>query len=388
GRREQLEGKGASVSYDGGHTWTTMPGTEGSNFRNMTWLNNHCGWAGGYNVNDSVGGVFKFIGDFSSQTCLPEGIIFTTQAQIDNFQTNHPNCTEIEGSVTIHGNDITNLFGLNVLTSMEGGLGIGWYSGQSNPLLTSLSGLDNLTYIGGLWFSSNSALIDITSLANISSIGGELSVGGSYELASLTGLDNVASIEGDLVIHWNFELTSLSPLNNVSSIAGKISILHNDELTSLEGLSNINAESIDDLFIYENNSLMTCEVQSICDYLVSPNGTIEIYDNATGCNSKEEVEDACEITSMDEVTISDILSISPNPFNYKTTIEFYIPEKSFVNLSISDMTGKLNELIISEKLTLGKHHIEWIAEGIPAGIYFIRLETNGITETKKIVLLD
>ena len=53
-----------------------------------------------------------------SQPCLPQGITFTTQEQIDNFQTNHPNCTEIEGGVKIEGNDITNLDGLNVITSI------------------------------------------------------------------------------------------------------------------------------------------------------------------------------------------------------------------------------------------------------------------------------
>jgi len=58
-----LEGKGASVSYDGGHSWTTMPGTEGANFRNMAWVNKNCGWAGSYNLNDTVGGIYKFTGD-------------------------------------------------------------------------------------------------------------------------------------------------------------------------------------------------------------------------------------------------------------------------------------------------------------------------------------
>ena len=53
-----------------------------------------------------------------AQPCLPEGIIFTTQEQIDNFQTNHPNCTEIEGGIQITGNDITNLDGLNVITAI------------------------------------------------------------------------------------------------------------------------------------------------------------------------------------------------------------------------------------------------------------------------------
>jgi hypothetical protein len=55
-----------------------------------------------------------------SQSCLPEGIIFTSQEQIDNFQTNYPGCTEIMGTVLIEGNNITDLNGLNVITSVGG----------------------------------------------------------------------------------------------------------------------------------------------------------------------------------------------------------------------------------------------------------------------------
>ena len=57
-----------------------------------------------------------------SQPCLPEGITFTTQAQIDNFQVNNPNCTEIEGDVLIEVNDITNLDGLDVIIAVSGNL--------------------------------------------------------------------------------------------------------------------------------------------------------------------------------------------------------------------------------------------------------------------------
>jgi len=55
-----------------------------------------------------------------SQPCLPQGITFNTQEQINNFQSNFPNCTEIEGDMIIEGNDITNLDGLNVLTAVGG----------------------------------------------------------------------------------------------------------------------------------------------------------------------------------------------------------------------------------------------------------------------------
>ena len=59
------------------------------------------------------------------ESCLPNGITFETQAGIDNFQSNFPECTEIEGDVLIRGDDITNLTGLNVLTAIGGDISIG-----------------------------------------------------------------------------------------------------------------------------------------------------------------------------------------------------------------------------------------------------------------------
>ena len=69
----------------------------------------------------------------------PGSLYINSQTQIDSFQIIYPNCTEIKGDVWIHGDDITNLSGLNVLTSIGGNIQI-----FSNNALTSLSGLDNI----------------------------------------------------------------------------------------------------------------------------------------------------------------------------------------------------------------------------------------------------
>ena len=55
-----------------------------------------------------------------SQGCLPEGITFSGQEEIDNFQTNYPGCTEIEGDVLIwdYGTGVNNLIGLSVINKM------------------------------------------------------------------------------------------------------------------------------------------------------------------------------------------------------------------------------------------------------------------------------
>jgi len=40
-----------------------------------------------------------------AQPCLPNGITFTTQGQIDSFPINYPGCTEIGGDVVIGGGE-------------------------------------------------------------------------------------------------------------------------------------------------------------------------------------------------------------------------------------------------------------------------------------------
>ncbi len=117
----------------------------------------------------------------TSQPCLPEGITFSTQNQIDSFQINYPNCTEIEGSVLIFGQDkIVNLDGLSSVTSIVGDLNI-----SDNYFLPSLSGFHNLA-----------------------SIHGKLSIQGNTSLKSLSGLNNIdpASIM-DLQIIGNDSLS-------------------------------------------------------------------------------------------------------------------------------------------------------------------------------------
>ncbi len=55
-------GSGSSYSFDGGHTWTDFQGTEEIPFYPMTWLNSHCGWAGGISKSSTEGGVYKYTG--------------------------------------------------------------------------------------------------------------------------------------------------------------------------------------------------------------------------------------------------------------------------------------------------------------------------------------
>jgi hypothetical protein len=58
----------------------------------------------------------------NGQFCLPQGITFSTQAEIDQFALDYPDCKQIMGNVTISGPDIVTLNGLSGITSFGKGL--------------------------------------------------------------------------------------------------------------------------------------------------------------------------------------------------------------------------------------------------------------------------
>jgi hypothetical protein len=52
--------------------------------------------------------------------CLPGTFTLSSQLSIDNFVSDNAGCTQIVGSITISGVDITNVIGLNGVTSIGG----------------------------------------------------------------------------------------------------------------------------------------------------------------------------------------------------------------------------------------------------------------------------
>jgi hypothetical protein len=362
-----------------------------------------------------------------SQSCLPEGITFYTQADIDSFQVNYPGCTVIEGDVNIGdfggGGDISDLTGLIVLETVGGSLTIRendslfslrglenintvgnslgivscpgltnldglegitevYYLGvYSNANLFNLTGLENLVTIGyGMYIYNNSSLINLSGLEGLTSVGAGLSITSNNALVSLDGLDNLATIGNGMSIEYNIALVSIAALHNLVSIhtddhPGNLSIKANIALTSLTGLDNIEPESIVDLSIGWNTVLSTCDVYSICQYLAAPNGYVAIRYNAPGCNNQQEVEAAC-LEEVEEVVSRQSLVVSyPNPTDDISHFSFLISQYQWVTLKVYDLHGREVATVLDEELQAGSHEVTWNAENLPPGICFYRIST-------------
>ncbi|MCB2222372.1 MAG: metallophosphoesterase [Bacteroidetes bacterium] len=384
--------------------------------------------AGNYNVTFSLGGyesITETIEIFEGtetqldtmimlgQSCLPEGITFTTQEQIDNFQNDFPNCTEIEGNVQIEGDEITNLNGLSVLTNIGGRLR--FYTCTALPdltglenlttiggdliiyvwpnnttSLTTLSGLDNLISVGGaLEVTGTDVLINLSGLENLTNIGENFEIAGNEVLTDLSGLDNLTSVGGDIWIGENASLTSLSGLDNLTTVGGSVEIYDNDALTSLIGIKNIEAASINNyLSISYNSSLSACAVQSICDYIAIPGSNVDVYDNAPGCNTIEEVEEACLEISVDEFVGNSEISISPNPIDDLAFLSLNIQSKNSVEICIYNTTGSCLKSWQFQDQQAGQKEFVIDLKDLQAGVYFCRVQINERIITRKIIKIN
>lgn len=77
----------------------------------------------------------------------------------------------------------------------------------------------------------------------------------------------------------------------------------------------------------------------------------------------------------------------PNPFNPSTTIRFSLPTAGFVTLKVYNSLGKEVVTLVSEKMSAGYQEVSYDASHLNSGIYFYRINSNGFTDTKKMVLV-
>jgi hypothetical protein len=318
---------------------------------------------------------FLWIGNVSAQ-CLPDGITFTTQEQIDNFQTEYPNCTEIDGDVTIDGDNsnITNLDGLNVVTSIGGFLFI-----INNDGMINLNGLEALSSIGSyLSIYNNPSLSNLTGFEGLLMIEGGLSVETNSALTSVVGLDNLISIGSWIVIESNESLIDLSPLSNLTTLEGSMVIRYNSSLESLAGIENIDSYSITNLYITDNTLLTECAIKSICDYLDDPNGGINISDNAIGCNNQTEVEEACEAIGIADIITSPAFSIYPNP----ALEELFLISNNGLKIETVNIYNQLGQNVLHRDKIKESIDISTLGQGI----YIVELASSKFNNRQKLII--
>jgi hypothetical protein len=77
----------------------------------------------------------------------------------------------------------------------------------------------------------------------------------------------------------------------------------------------------------------------------------------------------------------------PNPFNPSTKIKFQINKSGMTTLSVFDCKGNTVKNLLNERKNAGEYSVDFSGVNLSSGVYFYKLEVNGLSETKRMLLI-
>ncbi|NQU27685.1 MAG: T9SS type A sorting domain-containing protein, partial [Candidatus Marinimicrobia bacterium] len=113
---------------------------------------------------------------------------------------------------------------------------------------------------------------------------------------------------------------------------------------------------IDDIVLHSDPNLLETEAESIMP------GQIKLYQNY------------------------------PNPFNPVTLIQYVLPQRSEVQITIYDLLGRQVTTLVSEAQDAGYKSVKWnatndLGQPVSAGVYFYQIRSGAFVQTRKMILL-
>jgi hypothetical protein len=282
--------------------------------------------------------------------------------------------------------ELMEINGFNKLDKIRGELAIG-----VNPKLMHLAGFIELDSVGRLNISTNGFeeitgfaameyifslavqgcpnLLHLPTLFHVDSING-VQFSGNTSLLDFTGIDSVRTIRSDLFITGNYSITSFHGLEGLENFTGYLYIADNPLLSDISALDHTNGVA-SQLGVQINPLLGDCNIPLICNHIPF-SGPDDIYGNAPGCSSVEEVVSSC-ISNIHNLS-NDPVKIFPNPTNGNLKISGLIVNE--FEYFIQTYQGQFVEKGISFKQELN-------VSQLPPGIYFISIKWNNATINKK-----
>jgi hypothetical protein len=88
----------------------------------------------------------------------------------------------------------------------------------------------------------------------------------------------------------------------------------------------------------------------------------------------------------------EMLAAYPNPFNASVSLPFIVAHDSQVRIEIVNLLGQVVAELANRNFAAGKHTLNWQGQSdngsvVTSGIYFCRMTTNFLAQSRKIILL-
>jgi uncharacterized lipoprotein YddW (UPF0748 family) len=109
-----------------------------------------------------------------------------------------------------------------------------------------------------------------------------------------------------------------------------------------------------------------------------------LYDESTPSSSASVI--VSSISDISAIEIVELSPVSPNPVREHATISYKLKKSGQVRLSLFDINGKEQIVLKNTLQTNGDYTIDLDVTSITSGIYFLRLNTEGVVVSRKIIV--
>lgn len=82
-----------------------------------------------------------------------------------------------------------------------------------------------------------------------------------------------------------------------------------------------------------------------------------------------------------------LLQNYPNPFNPTTVIEYGLPREAHITLVLYDVLGRAVRYLVNGRQQAGFHRLAVDVADMSTGVYFYRLETEGVSRSRKLAVV-
>ena len=217
----------------------------------------------------------------------------------------------------------------------------------------------------------------------------------SLSLPASETLDNDYYVNGETTPIWILAIDNYSVASMTISFSGFI-----------------NVEGFDLTLTFDTNErLLDMEVGAILDPNISTDSYETIQIVIADHHGNEKVYEFDELqqlglyqqmavvnnitTSTDDMLSPQTFALHqnyPNPFNPETSISYDLARDGLVSIRVHDLRGTSVKALVRDVQPSGQKTVKWdgtndLGQKVSAGFYFYRIEAEGFSDTKKMVLL-
>ena len=240
---------------------------------------------------------------------------------------------------------------------------------------------------GNINADNNVNIIDVVNLVNMLLFGSNTSVsmpevdGGIVTLEKSILADNIILESSAEIGGFQFDIITSNPISS-----------NLEQLSLPDGWSMYYAlkNNIYRIFAYDQtgeNSIKSIQlvferssIYALENVIISSSNGYEI-----SADYKSDESKFIEIALPNRPAIHELY---PNPFNPILTISFSIPSEEAITVAVYNMIGeRIITLVNNVHTKAGFHDLKWNASEYPSGMYFIKVQTPSIIDTKKALLI-